>query len=357
MSSVELKSIVKKYGAVTAVASIDLSVESGEFVTLLGPSGCGKTTTLRMVAGFIRPTSGTLSIGDVDMTGVPPHQRTVGLVFQNYALFPHMTVRKNVEFGLKMQKVLTSERGPRVQEALELVQLESLGDRMPAELSGGQQQRVALARALVIRPDVLLLDEPFGALDKQLRDHMRVELRELQQKLKISTLFVTHDQDEALSMSDRIVVMSEGKVSQVGKPTEIYEKPQTRFVADFIGRSNILVGKLENKGKTINAEGLILPNKENMTDGDDGVSVMIRPECVKITKPDPKATSASADVKGKVTASIYLGSIVQYSVQIIDGPNLVVTQNNTGFEDLKNLTVGDDVDVSFPDSAIYILPG
>ena len=357
MSSVELKSIVKKYGEVTAVASIDLSVESGEFVTLLGPSGCGKTTTLRMVAGFIRPTSGTLSIGDVDMTGVPPHQRTVGLVFQNYALFPHMTVRKNVEFGLKMQKVLTSERGPRVQEALELVQLEALGERMPGELSGGQQQRVALARALVIRPDVLLLDEPFGALDKQLRDHMRVELRELQQKLKISTLFVTHDQDEALSMSDRIVVMSEGKVSQVGKPTEIYEKPQTRFVADFIGRSNILLGNLENKGKTINAEGLTLPNKENVTGGAEGVSVMIRPECVKITKSESKATSASVDVKGKITASIYLGSIVQYSVQIIDGPNLVVTQNNTGSEDLKNLTVGDDVDVSFPDSAVYILPG
>ncbi|MBC8408955.1 MAG: ABC transporter ATP-binding protein [Rhodobacteraceae bacterium] len=357
MSSVELKSIVKKYGEVTAVASIDLSVESGEFVTLLGPSGCGKTTTLRMVAGFIRPTSGTLSIGDVDMTGVPPHQRTVGLVFQNYALFPHMTVRKNVEFGLKMQKVLTSERGPRVQEALELVQLEALGERMPGELSGGQQQRVALARALVIRPDVLLLDEPFGALDKQLRDHMRVELRELQQKLKISTLFVTHDQDEALSMSDRIVVMSEGEVSQVGKPTEIYEKPQTRFVADFIGRSNILLGKLENKGKTINAEGLTLPNKENVTSGSEGVSVMIRPECVEITKSESKATSPSADVKGKITASIYLGSIVQYSVQIIDGPNLVVTQNNTGSEDLKNLTVGDDVDVSFPDSAVYILPG
>jgi len=228
---------------------------------------------------------------------------------------------------------------------------------MPGELSGGQQQRVALARALVIRPDVLLLDEPFGALDKQLRDHMRVELRELQQKLKISTLFVTHDQDEALSMSDRIVVMSEGKVSQVGKPTEIYEKPQTRFVADFIGRSNILLGNLENKGKTINAEGLTLPNKENVIGGAEGVSVMIRPECVKITKSESKATNASVDVKGKITASIYLGSIVQYSVQIIDGPNLVVTQNNTGSEDLKNLTVGDDVDVSFPDSAVYILPG
>ena len=193
MSSVELKSIVKKYGEVTAVASIDLSVESGEFVTLLGPSGCGKTTTLRMVAGFIRPTSGTLSIGDVDMTGVPPHQRTVGLVFQNYALFPHMTVRKNVEFGLKMQKVLTSERGPRVQEALELVQLEALGERMPGELSGGQQQRVALARALVIRPDVLLLDEPFATLDADLRQRLRKWVFSTLKASGVPTLVVTHD--------------------------------------------------------------------------------------------------------------------------------------------------------------------
>lgn len=357
MSSVELKSIVKKYGTVTAVASIDLSVESGEFVTLLGPSGCGKTTTLRMVAGFIRPTSGSLSIGDVDMTGVPPHQRTVGLVFQNYALFPHMTVRKNVEFGLKMQRVLASDRGSRVTEALELVQLESLGERMPGELSGGQQQRVALARALVIRPDVLLLDEPFGALDKQLRDHMRVELRELQQKLKISTLFVTHDQDEALSMSDRIVVMSEGKVSQVGKPTEIYERPQTRFVANFIGRSNILIGKVENEGKIINAEGLALPNKQSKADGAESVSVMIRPECVEINKPGVEASDIPTAVTGKVTSSIYLGSIVQYNIQINQGPSIVVTKNNTGSGNLKDLTVGDDVDVSFPDSAIYILPG
>lgn len=356
MSSVELKSIVKKYGAVTAVASIDLSVESGEFVTLLGPSGCGKTTTLRMVAGFIRPTSGTLSIGDVDMTGVPPHKRTVGLVFQNYALFPHMSVRKNVEFGLKMQKVLTSERAPRVQEALELVQLEALGERMPSELSGGQQQRVALARALVIRPDVLLLDEPFGALDKQLRDHMRVELRELQQKLKISTLFVTHDQDEALSMSDRIVVMSEGKVSQIGSPTDIYEKPESRFVADFIGRSNILSATVEGKGKIINAEGLKLPNKGEKPLRTESFSIMIRPECVAITKSDSKKSSSTTNIKGKVTSTIYLGSIIQYGVQIDQGPSIVVTQNNTGLESFKDLVIGDEVDVLFPDAATYILP-
>tara|TARA_Y100000739_G_C20565650_1_gene445211 strand:- start:288 stop:1361 length:1074 start_codon:yes stop_codon:yes gene_type:complete len=356
MSSVELKSIVKKYGAVTAVASIDLSVESGEFVTLLGPSGCGKTTTLRMVAGFIRPTSGTLSIGDVDMTGVPPHKRTVGLVFQNYALFPHMSVRKNVEFGLKMQKVLTSERAPRVQEALELVQLEALGERMPSELSGGQQQRVALARALVIRPDVLLLDEPFGALDKQLRDHMRVELRELQQKLKISTLFVTHDQDEALSMSDRIVVMSDGKVSQIGSPTDIYEKPKSRFVADFIGRSNILSAKVDDNGKVINAEGLKLPNKQEKTQKTENFSVMIRPECVAISKSGSKESGRTTNIKGKITSTIYLGSIIQYDVQIDQGPSIVVTQNNTGLENFKALVIGDEVDVLFPDAATYVLP-
>ena len=196
---------------------------------------------------------------------------------------------------------------------------------MPSELSGGQQQRVALARALVIRPDVLLLDEPFGALDKQLRDHMRVELRELQQKLKISTLFVTHDQDEALSMSDRIVVMSEGKVSQVGKPTEIYEQPESRFVADFIGRSNILAAKVENDGKIINAEGLKLPNEKGTRNDNGSFSVMIRPECVEISKSNSKKSNKSTKATGKVTSSIYLGSIIQYNVQIDDGPNIVIT--------------------------------
>ena len=214
MSVVDLKSVNKLYGDVRAVDSLDLTIESGEFVTLLGPFGCGKTTTLCMAAGFIRPTSGTIVFGGEDVTGVPPHRRLVGLVFQNYALFPHMDVRRNVEFGLRMAGVPSQDRSTRVEEALAMVRLEGMTGRKPSQLSGGQQQRVALARALVIRPKVLLLDEPFGALDKQLRDHMRIELQELQRQLGISTLFVTHDQDEALSMSDRIVVMSEGCVAR-----------------------------------------------------------------------------------------------------------------------------------------------
>ena len=288
MSSVELKSIVKKYGEVTAVASIDLSVESGEFVTLLGPSGCGKTTTLRMVAGFIRPTSGTLSIGDVDMTGVPPHQRTVGLVFQNYALFPHMTVRKNVEFGLKMQKVLTSERGPRVQEALELVQLEALGERMPGELSGGQQQRVALARAIICEPKIILLDEPLGALDAELRKQMQLFLKEIQKKINIAFIFITHDQEEAIFLSDRIAVLNEHKFEQIGTPKELYYKPSTPYLAKFFGECNLFecniinikndiilldshLGKFETKTKSKNIKVR------------DDIIYGIRPEEIAIT--------------------------------------------------------------------------
>jgi len=359
MSSVELKAIIKRYGDVTAVNSIDLSVGSGEFVTLLGPSGCGKTTTLRMVAGFIRPTSGTLSIAGLDMNGVPPHKRKVGLVFQNYALFPHMTVQKNVEFGLRMQKILPSDRDIRVTEALELVQLRDLANRMPGELSGGQQQRVALARALVIRPDVLLLDEPFGALDKKLRDHMRVELRELQKKLNISTLFVTHDQDEALSMSDRIVVMLDGKANQIGSPIDIYERPQTSFVADFIGRSNILSGKIEtnvNGKATLNAEGLLLPLVPNIVNSGAEVSVMIRPECVKLQKTGVKVESSPRVFNVRVLSIVYLGSILQYSVQIEGGPVLLITQNNVGSSDSDKLVSGDRAEILIPDNAVYIIP-
>ena len=221
MSSVELKSIVKKYGAVTAVASIDLSVESGEFVTLLGPSGCGKTTTLRMVAGFIRPTSGTLSIGDVDMTGVPPHQRTVGLVFQNYALFPHMTVRKNVEFGLKMQKVVTSERAPRVQEALELVQLDALGDRMPSELSGGQQQQLAIARALVLNPNMLILDEPNEGIQPNIVQLIRDVLLRLNKEKSMTIVLVEQKLPFARAVGEQFYLMERGKMVSHGAMPEL----------------------------------------------------------------------------------------------------------------------------------------
>ena len=360
MSSVELKSIVKKYGTVTAVASIDLSVESGEFVTLLGPSGCGKTTTLRMVAGFIRPSSGQLYVGGSNMDGVPPHKRKVGLVFQNYALFPHMSVQKNIEFGLKMQKIHFEERKDKIIEALDLVKLRHLEHRMPSELSGGQQQRVALARALVIRPDVLLLDEPFGALDKQLRDHMRIELRELQQKLKISTLFVTHDQDEALSMSDRIVVMNEGKVSQIGTPIEIYEKPKTQFVTDFIGRSNILSGKIEtdkNNKTFLNAEGLKLPDVSKTSNKSERISVMIRPECVLLKNPKSKNEITNYQNTAKILAIIYLGSIIQYQIKINNGPSLIVTASNVGYTNPNKFSIGDTADILIPENAIYLIPG
>jgi len=240
MSSIRLVALTKRYGALTVVDHVSFAGERGEFVTLLGPSGCGKTTTLRMIAGFVVPTSGRIEIGDRDATQVPPNRRDVALVFQNYALFPHMTVSANVAFGLRMRGIGRDERNMRVAQALEMVKLRGFEDRFPKALSGGQQQRVALARALVINPQLLLLDEPFGALDKQLRDHMRDELSVLQRRLGIATVFVTHDQQEALALSDRVIVMNGGRIEQIGKPTDIYERPRSRFVAEFLGRSNLI---------------------------------------------------------------------------------------------------------------------
>ena len=240
MSAIALRSISKRYGDVWAVTDVSFEVEQGEFLTLLGPSGCGKTTTLRMIAGFVTPTTGAIEVNGKDVTAVPPFRRDVGLVFQSYALFPHMSVADNVGFGLKMRKLAEEEIRKRVHATLAMVRLKSLSGRYPNELSGGQQQRVALARALIIRPQLLLLDEPLGALDRQLRDHMRMELRSLQQSLRLPTIFVTHDQSEALSMSDRVAVMNEGRIEQIGVPSDIYERPVTSFVATFLGRSNVI---------------------------------------------------------------------------------------------------------------------
>lgn len=354
MSTVELKKVEKRYGSVTAVHSLDLSIEPGEFVTLLGPSGCGKSTTLRMVAGFVQPNAGTIMIGGKNVTGIPPHRREVGLVFQNYALFPHMSVQKNVEFGLKMRGVEAAERLRRVDEALGLVKLGDYSERMPAQLSGGQQQRVALARALVIRPNVLLLDEPFGALDKQLRDHMRLELRDLQRELNISTMFVTHDQDEALSMSDRIVVMSEGTVCQVGGPNAIYEKPNSRFVADFMGRSNLFDARVVDGSTKLDAEGLVLDVGQKQDLNGSSAMVMVRPEKIELLESAEDREGATT-VRGKIMSSVYLGSTVQYEVKVDEGPTVLVVRQN--FEDGSiGAQAGAPVYLRIPENAVYLIP-
>ena len=243
--AIELRDVVKQFGDVKAVDHVSMEIRDGEFFSMLGPSGCGKTTTLRMIAGFEYPTQGEICLHGTSIGSTPPYQRNVNTVFQSYALFPHMTVAENVAFGLQMKKVAAATIKKQVQEALELVRLSGFAERRPRQLSGGQQQRVALARALVNHPDVLLLDEPLGALDQKLRKEMQDELKRLQQRVGITFIFVTHDQEEALTMSDRIAVMSHGKVLQVGTPTEIYERPTGRFVADFIGETNFLEGKVE----------------------------------------------------------------------------------------------------------------
>src|SRR6187401_221448 len=258
MARLQLSGITKRYGDFKAADDVSLDIADGEFLVLLGPSGCGKTTTLRIIAGFIEPTSGTVRLGDRDITTLPPWKRNTGLVFQSYALFPHMSVAENIAFGLEMRQMPKAEMAPKITEALRLVRLDHLSDRLPRQLSGGQQQRVALARALVFRPDVLLLDEPLSNLDAKLRQDVRVEIRELQKKLGLTTVMVTHDQEEALTMADRLVVMSNGQVQQVGTQRELYEHPANTFVAGFVGRTNFLRGRVDAPGVFLTESGLAI---------------------------------------------------------------------------------------------------
>jgi spermidine/putrescine transport system ATP-binding protein len=299
--AVELRNIYKTFPAgrseaeVAAVNGVNLTLSSGEFFTLLGPSGCGKTTTLRMIAGFEMPTAGEIFIQGQEMSRTPPYRRPVNTVFQNYALFPHLTIEKNVAFGLNVQKVAKEEQTRRVKETLELVRLPTVGQRKPSQLSGGQQQRVALARALINRPSVLLLDEPLGALDYKLRQAMQLELKALQHEVGITFIYVTHDQEEALTMSDRIAVMSQGQVLQIGTPIEIYERPNCRFVANFIGETNFLEGRVTRANGsrcTVQvADGLELSGSNfDAASVGDQVTVSIRPEKIRIheSRPDPQ---------------------------------------------------------------------
>ncbi|TKV71675.1 ABC transporter ATP-binding protein [Bradyrhizobium elkanii] len=312
-----IEGLGKQYGSVRAVHEVSVQIEAGEFVSLLGPSGSGKTTTLMMMAGFETPTTGQIFIGARQVTGLPVHRRGIGVVFQNYALFPHLSVFENVAFALKMRGVSGSELRAGVAEALNLVQLSGFEGRMPHELSGGQQQRVALARALVFRPGVVLMDEPLGALDKQLREHMQLELKHLQKSLGTTVVFVTHDQGEALTMSDRIVVMNEGKVEQIGTPEEIYETPRTRFVASFIGESNFLDAHLigsADDGPLLDVAGLQVRATWQGFERQTGpVTLMIRPE-----KIIPLAAGVRADNEfdGVVQEAVYCGNTVKYRVRL-----------------------------------------
>jgi len=311
MAELSLSHLTKRYGELTVVDRVSIDVAEGEFLVLLGPSGCGKTTTLRMIAGFIPATSGAIRIGARDVANLPPWKRNCGLVFQNYALFPHMSVADNVGFGLEMRKTPKQERDERVAEALRLVRLEHLATRLPRQLSGGQQQRVALARALVLRPDVLLLDEPLSNLDAKLRQDVRFEICELQRKLRLTTIMVTHDQEEALTMADRLVVMNAGKVRQIGTQRELYERPTDRFVAGFIGRNAFLEGLVENSGIFVSRGGLTLRAAASAHRGP--ASLALRPE--RITLGDA-AAALDNRVSGRVQRVTYLGSAIELDVRL-----------------------------------------
>ena len=329
MSHVVLKNVCKAFGKVTAVDHFSLTVEPGEFVALLGPSGCGKTTTLRIVAGFERPDQGEVVIAGVSATDKPPYKRDIGIVFQSYALFPHMTVFDNVAYGLRMRKASASDIASRVRSALDLVHLEGLDERYPRQLSGGQQQRVAVARAVVIQPTVLLFDEPLYNLDARLRQEMRRELRQLQRTLRIATIFVTHDQEEALSMADRVVVMNAGHIEQIGTPEEIYQTPRSAFVAGFIGECNFLSGEITEVCAThvvfaaLPGPKFRLPPRSDLAPGVRG-SVAIRPEDLLILGDRETAAAGFNVVCGTLQSVTYLGAISHYHVALDDGPTMLI---------------------------------
>ena len=324
-AAVELEKVTKRFGDFTAVDALDLTVGQGEFFSLLGPSGCGKTTTLRLIAGFETPTEGAVRLDGEDVAKVPPYRRHVNTVFQSYALFDHLCVEDNVAFGLRRQKVPKAEVGRRVAEALELVALHERARSRPHQLSGGQRQRVALARALVNRPSVLLLDEPLGALDLQLRKQMQIELKRIQREVGITFIYVTHDQEEALAMSDRIAVMHDGVVQQLGPPEEIYEQPVKAFVAGFIGISNLLPATVEDGGVRLATGGLIpAPVPQGLPDGTE-VQLSIRPEKLWIDELE----DGMAAVEGVVAERVYLGTTTQLIVELAPGSRLVALEQNT----------------------------
>jgi spermidine/putrescine transport system ATP-binding protein len=354
---IQLVALTKLFGSVTAVDAVDLTIPQGEFFSLLGPSGCGKTTTLRMIAGFEQPTSGRVLLDGADMAGIPPNKRNVNTVFQSYALFPHMKVFDNVAYGLRRARADRAEIRQRVGEALEQVQLSALGSRKPAQLSGGQQQRVALARALVLKPAVLLLDEPLGSLDAKLRRQLQVELKALQEQVGITFLYVTHDQEEAITMSDRIAIMNHGHVEQAATPREMYEEPATAFVADFLGVSNLMDARATGSAGGGAALDLGSGFSVEASGGDlsarGAVKVVIRPERVRI---EQAGVTGPNRIPAMVTRSVYLGNGARVITHLATGKSLTVLVPSTPDDASANWEPGESVTCYLPASAIRVLP-
>jgi len=348
MARLELNNLSKRYGDNTVVAGATLDVADGEFLVLLGPSGCGKTTTLRMIAGFVEPSGGSARIGGRDVTYLPPWHRNTGMVFQSYALFPHMTVMQNVAFGLEMRKLPKAEIETRAREALRLVRLDAYEERLPRQLSGGQQQRVALARALAIRPDVLLLDEPLSNLDAKLREEVRIEIRELQRQLGLTTIMVTHDQEEALTVADRLVVMAEGEIKQIGSQRDLYERPANRFVAGFVGRSTFLQGKVTAPGDFETTGGLRLKCRRDAPLG--AAAMALRPERLSLGIAD----GMDNRLTGKVEFVSYLGATLELHVRLSPKDRVVLQIPNRG--EAATPKIGDGADVGWHRDAGLIFP-
>jgi iron(III) transport system ATP-binding protein len=346
-----INDVVKRFAATTAVDGATLDIADGELFTLLGPSGCGKTTLLRLVAGFYTPDRGEIRFGERRVDMLPPYERNIGMVFQNYALWPHMTVRANVTYGLRLRKLPADEIARRLEHGLRQVNLVGLEDRYPGQLSGGQQQRVALARALVLNPDLLLLDEPLSNLDAKIRVQVRGEIRRLQQTLRITTVYVTHDQEEALSLSDRIAVMRDGRIQQVADPKTLYERPANRFVADFVGTNNFIPGVCKERG----AGGILVETPLGLVHGrsEDGITAGTR--CVLAVRPENVTLGSAGDnvFEGRVVVASYLGSTLRYDVETTPGLVLRVAVGDAWHH--RPLAVGQAVHVGFPASVALTL--
>jgi spermidine/putrescine transport system ATP-binding protein len=360
-AAVRLAKVVKRFGEFVAVDSIDLEVQDGEFFSLLGPSGCGKTTTLRMIGGFEQPSSGLIELQGADVTWLAPYRRNVNTVFQNYALFPHLTIYENVAFGLRRKNVKDSEIKSRVTDMLRLVELPGYERRKPNQISGGQAQRVALARALINKPAVLLLDEPLGALDLKLRKQMQVELKRIQQEVGITFIYVTHDQEEAMTMSDRIAVMNRGRFEQLGDPEQLYERPTTRFVAGFLGVSNLLPGTADGSAdgyavvKLADETRVRVPSA--LVNGSTSIDIGVRPEKIRLASRDDAETAGSNLMRGVIRDASYLGVSTQYIVEATGGMQLMVYEQNVERATKAELWApGEEVNLSWLPEHSFVVP-